>query len=854
MSAQTSGLGFVGQSVKRVEDDRLLRGDGRYLADMIPDGCLHAAFVRSPHAHARIVSIDTTAAKGVSGVVTVGTGAEIEKLTNPFLPFAQLPGLYTPLYYALSSEKVRMVGDPVAIVVATSRHVAEDAAELVDVEYDVLPPVGTISQALDPSSAQIWERANHNLLYDQTDTFGDIDAVFARSEHVFTESFSCPRQSNQPMEPRGITVEIDPSSEEVTVRASTQSSHMLRWMIAAYTERKGGFASARAFATNRQRRAGLLAGAKQLVSDKGEALQESDNTGMVDQLKADPSMMPHLMRTLAGVAGKERYVNVVADDIGGGFGAKGSVHREDIAVAAVALTLGRSVTWVEDRVENLMDGGQAREEEMTVSIACDGDGTVRGLKVDLVIDQGAYTATPVGAPMTTRIMKVMQPGSYRFEAFEQRSRIVATNKGKYVAYRGPWANETWVRERMMNVVARKLGLDQAEIRRKNMYGAEDFAADPAPTMLTGPMLDVTMSVRNTLDRAVELADLEGFDAQRVAAAGQGRALGVGFASYHEAAPGPPDYFDHVNPGTSALIGQPTRATVEADGKVRVYTPQMPHGQSHETTYAQIAADELGVAIEDVEVVYGDTGQTPFELLGTGGSRGGPVGGGSVRKSGRALRKEIVDAAADMLEADPGDVTIVDGNIHVAGVPARGLSFSDVAAHRLGAEPNGSDVAFEVNEDYTSAGDGGWSVATHVCWVSIDLDTGKVDIPRYLVVEDCGPIINPAIVDGQVRGGVAQGIGAVLYERVAYDEEATLQSTTYLDYLIPTSMEIPPIEIEHMETLSPGENDFRGVGEGGMIGAPAALTNAIEDALGVTITEQYLPPTRILELAGVIEPD
>ncbi len=337
-------------------------------------------------------------------------------------------------------------------------------------------------------------------------------------------------------------------------------------------------------------------------------------------------------------------------------------------------------------------------------------------------------------------------------------------------------------------------------------------------------------------------------------------LGIGFASYHEAAPGPPDYFDHVNPGTSALLGQPTRATVAADGKVRVYTPQMPHGQSHETTYAQIAADELGVEIADVEIIYGDTTKTPFELLGTGGSRGGPVGGGSVRKSGRSLRSEIVKAAADLLEANPSDISIVAGNIHVAGVPARGVSFADVAAHRLGSsaaaggEPAGTTVAFEVNEDYTSAGDGGWSVATHVCWVSVDLETGKVEIPRYLVVEDCGPIINPAIVDGQVRGGVAQGIGAVLYERLAYDEEATLQSTTYLDYLIPTSMEIPPIEIEHLETLSAGENDFRGVGEGGMLGAPAALTNAIEDALGVTVTEQYLPPTRILELAGIIEPD
>ncbi len=848
MTAQTSGLGFVGQSVKRVEDGRLLRGRGRYVADAVPAGCLHAAFVRSPYPHARIVSIDTTAAKALAGVVTVGTGAELESLTNPFVPLGQQADLYVPLYYALSSEKVRHVGDPVAIVVATSRAVAEDAAELVEVDYETLPGVGTIDRALDATSAQVWDKANHNLLYDHTDRYGDVDDVFAAAEHVFTETFTCPRQSNQPMEPRGITVEIDDDGE-VTVRAATQSSHALRWMLAATTERKAGWRSAKDFLTNADRRAAFLTQAKQVAAEKGDALADGDSTAMLTQLKTDPSTMLHLGRTLIGLTGKDRYPTVVAEDIGGGFGSKGSVNREDVAVAAVALALGRSVTWIEDRVENLMDGGQAREEEMTLSIACDDDGTLRGLKVDLVMDQGAYPASPFGAGMFTQIMRVMQPGSYRFEAFEQRSRVVATNKGKYVAYRGPWANETWVRERMVNVVARRLGLDQVEIRRRNMWTHDELSVADPPTMVTGPQLDVTMSVRGTLDRAAELADLDGIEAARADAAARNTAFGIGFASYHEAAPGPPDYFDHVSPGTTAMMGQPTRAELTPEGTIRLYTPQMPHGQSHETTYAQIAADQLGVGIDDIELVYGDTSRTPFELLGTGGSRGGPVGGGSIRKSGRSLRSAIVEHAATMLEANPADVTIIDGNVHVAGVPARGLTLAEVAAD--------APAPLEVAEDYSSAGDGGWSVATHVCWVEIDLDTGKVAIPRYLVVEDCGPIINPAIVDGQVRGGVAQGVGAVLYERLAYDDEANLSSTTYMDYLIPTAMEIPDIEIDHLETLSEGENDYRGVGEGGMIGAPAAITNAIEDALasrGVTITEQYLPPTRILELAGIIDPD
>jgi carbon-monoxide dehydrogenase large subunit len=511
------------------------------------------------------------------------------------------------------------------------------------------------------------------------------------------------------------------------------------------------------------------------------------------------------------------------------------------------------VKWVEDRVENLLDGGQAREEEMRLSMAVDGDGTIRGLKADLVIDQGAYPGAPVAAAMTAHMMRVMWPGAYRLGAFQQRTRIVATNKGRYVPYRGPWANETWSRERMIDVVARRLGIAPEVIRLRNMLGEEDFPS----VMLTGPTLDETMSTRKTLQRALELADLDTFRAEQAAAAAEGRHLGVGIASYHEAAPGPPNYWDAISPGGGMLLRQTARATVARDGTVEVRTSQMPHGQSHETTYAQVAADELGVDVADVKIVYGDTSRTPFDLLGTGGSRGGPVGGGAVRKATRSLRAEILDAAADLLEAAVEDLEITDGTVHVAGVPSRGVGFAEIAVSIVGEDAPAEALALDVSEDYSSAGDGGWSTATHVCWVEVDLETGQVAIPRYLVVEDCGPVINPAIVDGQVRGGVAQGVGAVLYERVGYDEDANMRATTYMDYLIPTSMEIPRIEIEHIETLSPGENDFRGVGEGGMIGAPAAITNAIEDALaplGAEVREQYLPPSRILELAGVIEPD
>ena len=855
-SSPSNTSGLVGQSVKRVEDDRLLIGNGRYVADIDPPGCLHAVFLRSPLAHARITSIDVESARRAPGVVAVFTGADIEKITHPFLPFGMMPDLYTPLYYALSSEVVRMVGDPIAVVIAESRHLAEDALEEIEVDYEQLESIATIADGLSTDKPQLWPKATGNVLYDHVDTFvsddanhSSVDAVFAAADRVVTERLSCPRQANQPMETRGTVVEIADDTGEVIIHSATQSSHQLRWAAAALTKKRPMRQALKEIAANKDRRSGFARGAKEFFAANGDGLKNQDNDGMRSQLKADKSFLKHMNAIGLGLLGRDDYPTVVAQDIGGGFGSKGSLHREDIALVAVAQELGRSVKWIEDRVENLMDGGQAREEDLTVSIAVDADGTFRGLKVDLIVDQGAYPGTPAGAPLATRIMKVMFPGSYRWDAFEMRSRVVATNKGKYVAYRGPWANETWARERMVDIVARELGMSPSEIRLKNMIGADDLPA----AMITGPTIDVTMSTRQTLERALELLDLDAFEADREAARADNRVLGLGIASYHEAAPGPPGYWEFITPGFEGLLAENGRTTITADGAVVAYTSQMPHGQSHETTYGQIVADELGVALDDVTVVYGDTRRTPFGLLGTGASRGGPIGGGAIKYSAREVREQVIDAASKMLEADPADIDIVDGNIHVAGVPARGITFAELAASVVA--DSGEEQAFDVTLQYNGKGDGGWSVATHACIVDIDLDTGKVTFPRYLVVEDCGPIINPAIVDGQVRGGVAQGIGAVLYERTTYDDDANLQSATYMDYLIPTSMEIPDIEVHHLETHSPGgENDFRGVGEGGMIGAPAAITNAVGDALtpfGATVTTQYLPPTKILELARVI---
>jgi aerobic carbon-monoxide dehydrogenase large subunit len=849
-----SGLsGLVGQSVTRVEDDRLLTGRGRYVADVDPPGVLHAAFLRSPHAHARIKGVDVASAKGVPGVVAVFTGADMARLTRPFPPFLMLPGLYTPSFLAMSADKVRHVGDLVALVVAESRYAAEDGMEHIEVDYEPLMPVASIAQALSPTSEPLWEKAGSNVLYDFTDTVGDVDATFAAADRVITERFSCHRQSNQPMETRGTVIEVDPDDGHLTVHSATQSSHLLRWMIAALTGRRSTLSSLRLFVTDAERRRRFVTAARQFVRDNADELRRQDPAGMRAQFRKDRSSVLGINLLGVGLLGKDDYPTVKAHDIGGGFGSKGQVPREDIALAAAAIAIGRSVKWIEDRVENLTDGGQAREEDLAVSIAVDHDGTFRGLKVDIILDQGAIPGFPAGAPSFTRIMKTMFPGSYHWEAFEMRSRVVATNKGRYVAYRGPWANETWARERMIDVVARTLGLSPAEVRLKNMIDESDM-----PTaMITGPKVDQTMSTKKTLARAIELMDPEAFENERQAAAAEGRYLGLGMACYHEAAPGHYEYWASINPATNLLLEERARTTVDRTGAIVVYTPQMPHGQSHETTFGQIVADELGVPREDVRLVWGDTDKTPFTIAGTGGSRGAPVGGGAVRKASREVRQLIVKQAAQMLEAAPADIDIVAGNVHVKGVPSRGLTFAEIARGATVAKNDRTAPPFDVTSTYRGHTDCGWSTATHACVVEVDLETGRVKIPRYLVVEDCGPVINPAVVDGQIRGGVAQGIGAVLYEHCAYDGTGNPQATTYMDYLIPTAMEVPDIEIHHLQTLSPGENDFRGIGEGGMIGAPAAITNAIEHALaafGARVTEQYLSPTRILQLANVIGHD
>ncbi len=769
---------YTGSSVKRIEDARILTGRGTYVDDIKLPGMVYAAFLRSPLAHARISDIDADDARQAPGVLAVYTGVDLESLLEPG-PYgaAAIVPIGQPAHSCLATDKVRLVGDLVALVVAESRSQAEDAAELIEVEYEELAAVTSAAQALDPSSPPIFEDLGSNVLvHPNARTYGDVDGIFANADHVLHATLSQHRHQNVPMETRGCVASYDAEADQLLVWSANQSVGHQRDSIAA--------------------RLGMPA----------------------------------------------EKVRVRTADVGGSFGLKINASREDVAVAAASRALRRPIKYIEDRFEHLTASGQAREESFDVDVAYSDLGDILGLKVKMFIDTGAYPGLGAALPY---LIEALLPGAYKVQAYQFEFTAVVTNKATYVAYRGPWAAETFVRERVIDLVARDLGMEPLEVRMRNVAsgtGAEG-------SIITGRSLK-GITVRPSLERVAALVDLPAFRRRQQAGRAEGRHLGMGMASYIEAAPGPKS-------GDDPLGAEPMRMYLDDDGRLVVVTGQMPHGQSHETTLTQIAADEFGVPFEDVRIVIGDSDIVPKSL--TGGSRAATMAGGAALTTARALKAKVLEAASHLFEASPSDLRIDRGSISVVGVPSSAMSLSEAvrAVHEDGRIPEGVDVDLSVEHTY-DGGAGGWSGGTHCALVEVDIETGLVRVERYLVAEDCGELINPAVVDGQIRGGVAQGIGAVLLERSAYDADGNYLSATFMDYLMPTTVDIPRIEISHLETVPlDADVNFRGVGEGGMIVAPITVCNAIEDALaerGVRIYEQHLPPVRILELAGIVESD
>ena len=774
---------YVGQRVRRFEDLRILRGGGRFVDDVTLPGMLHAAFVRSPYPHARIVSIDTSKARALAGVAGVYTGADLAAHVAQFTEPNPFPGQRPVVYDVLPRDKVRFVGDPVALVVADSRYLAEDACAAVDMECELLEPVVSTQQATSEGAPLVWDNIPGNLMHEDPSgmyVYGDVDSAFAAADHVVREVFEQHRYGGASIEPRGCVASYDPNTEELTYWGSLTAVHHHRITLA---EKLG-------LPVNR--------------------------------------------------------VRAICKDVGGAFGLKWYVFREDTSVATASMLLGRPVKWIEDRQESLLAAGTAREETVVAELALERDGTILGLKVDLTIDNGAYPTQPQLTPVLAHLVRTEIIAALRIDNFAFSSRTVFTNKNSWMAYRGPGAIEALVRERLLDLAARDLGLDPIAIRKRNIITREEQPIN----MPTGTIRD-RVTQMETLDAILERIDLDTFREEQRRAREHGRYIGFGIAADIQPSPGTADSW-------WTALGFPAthdgaRVRLEPDGRVTAYSAQQPHGMSHETSMAQVIADQLGVRYEDVTVVFGDTQSTPFHILGSGASRGAKMGHGAVQTAAFELRKRVLNMAAEELEANPNDLDIVDGTIFVQGSPDKSIALRTLVFEKY--MTRSTDAPFEVFLAFDGA-TGGWMSSTHACWVEVDVATGHVKVLRYIVSEDCGTMIHPAVVEGQFRGGVVQGISGHLYEHFPYDENGYPMVRAFHDYVLPSTMDVPPrVEFVHLETaVADDPVNYVGIGEGGNILAPAALANAVEDALspfGARITKLPLSPTRVLELIGAI---
>ncbi|HLY83952.1 MAG TPA: xanthine dehydrogenase family protein molybdopterin-binding subunit [Acidimicrobiales bacterium] len=757
---------YVGQSVRRKEDPRLLTGHGRYVDDVVTPRMLHAAFLRSTAACGRILRLDTSAAAALEGVVAVFTGADLHgdetQAWNTMLGGMPLP------FRPLAEDDVRFVGDPVALIVATSRYIAEDGAELVEVEYEESAATVNYRTAdqFPDRLVHLGKESNALVAVPFMALSPDLDEAFSNAAHVAEATIEQHRYNPVPMETRGILASFDRGTGELDVVLSTQSVHESRNFLSRYL----------------------------------------------------------------GIP--EPKIRVSMRDVGGGFGQKMFVGREETAVAMAARLLGRSVKWVEDRWENLVAAPHARNETGHVRIAIDADGAIQAITVAHETDIGAYPACPAG------MNPALLPGPYRIPRLGFSTTMNYTNTMGRGAYRGPWMFETTAREMMLDIAAREIGMDPIELRRRNILRLEDLP-------FTSPSMQVFKEVRpeETLEQALQAIGFASFREEQAAARAEGRYLGLGVSVY-------------IEPTSMSAPGLQTDAAlvrVDPSGSVTVFMGTNSHGQSIETTMAQVVADNLGVDIDDVTFVQGDTQSTPYGA-GTGGSRTAVIAGSAAREASLKVRDKVVAIASHVMEAAPDDLEINSGVISVRGTPTRSMTLGEVAKVAYANPdtlPVDFDAGLEASARFKPTDYSVWANATHACLVEIDTNTWLPRILRYVVSEDCGNMINPMVVHGQVCGGVVQGIGGVLYENFVYDADGNPLTTTFMDYMLPTASEVPDIEVSHVETPSSSNpGGFKGMGEGGAIGAPAAVANAIADALvpfGVRVTTTPLGPNEIFEL-------
>jgi aerobic carbon-monoxide dehydrogenase large subunit len=766
---------FVGKSVKRTEDPRLIQGLAHYVDDIKLPDTLHAVFLRSIYAHARIKKIDTSAAVKLPGVVAVYTGKDISQKIGAVPCGAAIPEMKVPDHRVLATSKVYWVGHPVAVVIAENKYIARDAADLINVDYEELSPVLDEEKAADPKSPVIHEQFGSNIAYKLTAGEGDIEAALKSADKIVKQKILHRRLAPIAMEPRGVLARYYPGEQELTLWTSTQIPHLARTQIS-------------------------------------------------------------LMLSVP-----ENKLRLIAPEVGGGFGSKLNVYAEEAIVGYAAMQLGRPVKWIEGRRENIQGTIHGRGQVGYIEIGCKKDGTLTGLRYNVFADMGSYFQ--LLTPAIPTLTGLMLSGCYKIPAIQMNVTACFTNKMSTDAYRGAGRPEaTYVIERAMDLVALELGMDVVEVRRKNF--PEPFGGDQPFKTATGLLYD-SGNYQAALDKALKMADYTKLREEQKKARGEGRLLGIGVSTYVEiCAMGP-------SPALPAGGWESATVRIEPTCKVTILTGASPHGQGQETSFAQIAADELGLQVNDVTVVHGDTAVVQYGI-GTFGSRATAVGGTAVYMSLQKLKEKATKMAAHLLGADAATVTFAGGKF--TAKDGKSVTIQEVA---LGAhlaknippdmEPGLSATSFFEPKNFT------FPFGTHIAVVEIDSETGEIHFKRYIAVDDCGKQINPLLVHGQVHGGIVQSLGQALFEEVVYDDQGQLVSGSLMDYAVPKAAQVPWFELDSTETPSPvNPLGVKGVGEAGSIGATPAIVAAVVDALapyGIKHLDMPIKPEHVWHIVA-----
>ena len=753
---------YLGQPIRRVEDLRFLQGKGRYVSDIEIPGLLDIAFVRSIYAHARIVGVRAASAEAISGVITVlsGLSDEAGKLDEK----ARKAG---SIFSLLANKIVHYVGEPVALVAAQSRHMAEDGCDAVEVDYEPLPVLASIEAAMAEGAALVREDISNNIAVTKEAGYGNVDAGFGEADVILEEDFRVARAGAHALEPRGLVAVPDMVSGGLIIWAGTQMPHMLRRCIARFLDLR------------------------------------------------------------------EELVRVIAPDVGGAFGSKAGNYPEDFLIPYIAWKLQKPVRWLEDRKEHFVATLQGREQIQKVRLGAKRDGRLIVLEDTLWMDLGAYAAWPHLMENTMRTI----PGPYALPHYRCSMNGVVTHKTPAGPYRGagrPQGN--FVMERMMDRLAESLGMDPAAVRKRNF-----ISSDKMPYQHPIGRVYDSGDYGKALDEALKLIEYpEWREKQRQQSPDSESYIGIGISSYIEDTGWAGAY-------EGALI------RLEVDGTLTVYSGAPASGQSHETTFAQVVAQYFDIPIDRVRVMATDT-SAPLQLgLGTFSSRSAGIAAGAIWESCKKLEPRLKELAECLLEASADDLELKSGGVEVKGSPGKRVSFQQIGetANSLPLWPLQPGLLPGAEATGYMRSQGQYACGTHACVVEVRRDTGEVKLLRYMVVHDCGTLLNPMIVTGQVHGGVAQGIGTALLEELLYDENGQLQNGTYMDYLLPTAGDLPMIDVEHLEFPSPfTPTGAKGAGEGGTIPVLACIANAVEDALkplGIRIRQLPITPNRLFEL-------